>query len=218
LYVFTIVTKPGPEYRLAPEACCVALFARVPVPGKVKTRLIPVLGEEGACRLYSRLLERALAMLGNFSVCATCLWIDQAATGSFAAGYKGPVYVQQGHDLGARLEFAAARMLETFKGVIFIGTDCPALDAGYLTSALGLLQAGNDVVLGPARDGGYVLIGTRCCDPVLFRNIEWGTGKVLAQTLSAAEQAGLAVGMLPVLADVDRPEDLALPEIRDLLV
>jgi rSAM/selenodomain-associated transferase 1 len=156
-------------------------------------------------------------MLGNFRACATCLWLDQSATDSLAAGYKGSVYVQQGNDLGARLEFAAARLLETYDAVIFIGTDCPALDEGYLISALKLLQAGNDVVLGPATDGGYVLIGTRTCETTLFREIDWGTEKVLTQTLAAAEKEQLRVGMLPMLADVDRPEDLAMEEVRDLL-
>jgi rSAM/selenodomain-associated transferase 1 len=217
LYVTTTVTNPRPEGCLEPAECCVALFARVPVPGKVKTRLVPALGEEGACLLHSRLLERTLGMLAEFSACSTCLWLDQAASGGLVSGYGGPVYVQQGEELGARLAFASARMLESFKAVIIIGTDCPALDAGYLANALQLLQAGKDVVLGPATDGGYVLIGTRSFEPLLFRNIDWGTGSVLAQTLSAAMQTGLEVGMLPELADVDRPEDLELPEIRELL-
>jgi rSAM/selenodomain-associated transferase 1 len=211
------VTKSRPDPLLLPGNCCVALFAKVPVPGRVKTRLIPALGESGACTLHTRLLERTLQMLNGFVACDTCLWLDQAYEGGIPAGYAGPVYIQQGEDLGARLEFAAAKMLASCKAVIFIGTDCPAMDADYLLEALALLQGGMDLVVGPARDGGYVLLGTKVCVPSLFRNISWGTPDVLAQTLSAADKAGLNVGMLPELADIDRPEDLLLPEVQSML-
>jgi rSAM/selenodomain-associated transferase 1 len=192
--------------------CCIALFARLPVAGKVKTRLIPALGAAGACRLHTLLLENSLHLLNSLTTCDTCLWLDTPGDHPVLHEYGGAVHIQQGTDLGERLQHAAASLLVNYKSVIFIGTDCPALDARYLLQAEHILQNNAEVVIGPAIDGGYVLLGTRSCLPGLFSDIDWGTEKVLAQTLAAVRTAQQQVVLLPEMADIDRPEDLHMLE------
>jgi len=115
---------------------------------------------------------------------------------------------QQGADLGERLEnAAAAAFLDGAKRVVIIGTDCPGLDADHLHAALRALQQA-EVVLGPAADGGYYLIGLSQHHREFFEGIDWGTERVLQQTLAKARAARCRVHLLPQLADVDHPEDL----------
>ncbi len=115
---------------------------------------------------------------------------------------------QEGSDLGERMWRAAARALETAEGVVIVGSDCPACDAAYLETALKELRR-NEVVIGPAEDGGYVLIGLQRAERRLFEEISWGGADVLEKTLRRAERLGLGVKRLATRWDVDRPEDLA---------
>lgn len=189
------------------------LFTRYPEPGRTKTRLISRLGAEGAAALQRAMTEYVLRQ-----VAAAAGRLPLALEVHFDGGTKaqmqswlgtGTVYYPQGEgDLGARLEtafrqnFAAGR-----SGAIAIGSDCPALGSEHLAAAIAALQRA-DVVLGPATDGGYYLIGLSRPQPVLFDAIAWGTGEVLAQTLAAATAQGLTVALLTPLTDVDLPEDL----------
>ena len=198
------------DSTFVPANACLALFARLPVPGSVKTRLIPALGAEGACRLHVRLMGKALQLLQNYKTCNTCLWLDKSGEHEVLNNFSGTVYVQSGENLGARMLHAACRLFDANNSVFFIGTDCPDLDAAYLDNALAAMHAGADVVIGPARDGGYVMLGINTPCEALFRGIDWGTDKVLSQTLEAAAGANLRVSILPELADIDRPEDLHL--------
>lgn len=196
---------------------CLQLLARLPVAGKVKTRLIPVLGEQGACALHAQLLEDRLALL---QACRDELglavewWVDTDAPHPLLARSPGPVCLQHGADLGARMQHALTTALDSngFRQVLLIGSDCLALDQHYIAQALGKLEEGAEVVLGPALDGGYVLIGLATQDPQavasLFQDIDWGTDAVLEQTLCRIRDAGLSCSLLPPLPDVDRPEDL----------
>lgn len=190
-----------------PDAC-IALFARVPVAGQVKTRLIPALGEAGALHLHEHLLARILGVLQQQTLCAAELWLDTAGTHPLVAACGLPQHLQQGDDLGARMAHAAAATLQRYRRVLIIGTDTPTLDAPYLEQALQALDQGNDVVLGPAFDGGYVLIGLADTPRPVFDAIAWGTEQVLQQTLSAVAAAGLRCHVLEAQPDVDRPEDL----------
>ena len=180
----------------------VALIARYPVAGEAKTRLIPALGPDGAAALHRRLVERTVAvMLGAglpFEVRFT-----GAAAADFAEwlGADVPLAEQGDGDLGDRMGRVAAP-------AILVGADIPDLDADMLRSAAVALAAA-DVVIGPAEDGGYYLLGFREPVPFLFTDMDWGTGTVLAETLRRLAQRGLSVTLLPVLADLDRPEDLA---------
>lgn len=188
---------------------CIAVFARAPVPGLVKTRLIPALGADGACALHVRLLTGTLQTVLDQSLCHVELWVDQLPAHPAFEAFTGPVYVQQGADLGERLAAAARQILSRHRQVLFIGTDCPGLDERYLGQALAWLQT-CEVVAGPATDGGYVLLAMRHEYPGLFDGIDWGGSRVMQQTAARAAALMLSLRYLPALADIDRPEDLAL--------
>lgn len=188
--------------------CAVVVFARVPVPGAAKTRLIPKLGAWRAARLQARLTERALrtaARAGRAELCVT----PRRNSASFQDLRKRlgvPVQLQRGRDLGERMRNALQRALRGHRIAIVIGTDCPALSPRDLQRAARLLRGNCDVVFSPAQDGGYVLVGLKKPCPRLFEGVEWGTGSVLRDTL--ARSGGLKVRLLRTLWDVDRPDDL----------
>ncbi|WP_296217169.1 TIGR04282 family arsenosugar biosynthesis glycosyltransferase [Pseudomonas sp. UBA2684] len=185
------------------------LLARSPVPGRVKTRLIPALGAEGACDLQRLLLERALQLpAAGFS--QRFLWLDDGPDVSLQAladALDWTLVEQPAGDLGERMRRIAALGLAESDAVVLIGNDCPALDGEYLSGACAALH-GQPVVLGPAEDGGYVLLGLRRVDPLLFSAMPWGTDRVLAMTCERLQQLEWTHQLLPVLWDVDRPEDL----------
>lgn len=187
-----------------------ALFARRPRAGEVKTRLSPAVPPPIACDLHRAMIEDAIAVAAGAQADERLLyWAGEPA------GQEAPVHPnglrereQSGGHLGERLERAFGDLLAVAadRAVIF-GADCPALEPAALDQAFDVLEA-HDVVLGPARDGGYYLIGLRRRAPTLFREIEWGTSRVLDQTLAQAARAGLAAALLPALDDLDTPEDL----------
>lgn len=185
------------------------LLARSPVPGKVKTRLIPVLGEEGACDLQRLLLERALQLPAEgFS--QRFLWLDDSPDASLQAladELDWTLVEQPAGDLGERMRRIAVLGLADSDAVVLIGNDCPALDAEYLNRACAALHR-QSAVLGPAEDGGYVLLGLRRVDPLLFHGMPWGSDRVLAMTRERLQQLDWSHQLLPALWDVDRPEDL----------
>lgn len=191
--------------------CAVVVFARAPVPGTAKTRLVPRLGAWRAARLQLRLTERALrtataAALGEVVLCVTPRRNSPAFL-SLSEKYRIAIALQGAGDLGERMSRALERALRTHRNVIVIGTDCPALKPLDLRRAARLLRGNCDVVIAPAEDGGYVLIGLRKPCPRLFKGVEWGSDSVLRETL--ARSKGLKVKLVRTLWDVDRPEDLA---------
>ena len=179
-----------------------SVFARLPIPGKVKTRLIPALGEEGAARLYARMLAHTVDVAQQSG-----LDFELRVTGGEVAAFHDlfgqdiRVVEQCEGDLGARMAAVEPPCL-------IIGTDCPAMSVPLLQAAAGALED-RRVVLGPANDGGYYLIGFREEMPFLFDDMEWSTPRVFPETLArlAARQIGPAI--LPELADIDTAEDLA---------
>lgn len=191
----------------------ILIFAKAPEPGKVKTRLIPVLGEVAAADLQQKLLAHALGRLASTGLCAMELWcapderhpVFQALSRQHAV----PLYQQRGADLGERMHHAADAALGRADSVLLIGTDCPLMTTDYLRQALSQLAAGREVVLGPAEDGGYVLLGLRRAEPMLFSDMPWGTDRVLGLTLQRLQALELSVGKLDVLWDLDRPGDWA---------
>ncbi|MES2819783.1 MAG: TIGR04282 family arsenosugar biosynthesis glycosyltransferase [Pseudomonadota bacterium] len=185
------------------------LLARAPEPGRVKTRLIPALGEEGASNLQRVLVERALA-LPALAFSDRFLWLAEGpdeALEALAAAHGWTVVGQPAGDLGERMRCIVALGLAESEGVVLIGNDCPALDGDYLAAACDGLNR-HDAVLGPAEDGGYVLLGLRRVDGLLFEDMPWGTERVLELTRERLLQLGWSLGLLPVLWDVDRPQDL----------
>ncbi|NET23819.1 MAG: glycosyltransferase [Okeania sp. SIO1H5] len=201
----------------------VAVFARYPQLGKCKTRLARDIGPEKALHVYQSLLTYTLGLLqgGDFR---HSVWVTPDAhaknQGSWAPG-NGQRFPQGGGDLGQRLENCCRFFLidQKVKSLLIIGTDCVELEADHLERALARLEE-VDVVLGPANDGGYYLIGLRKMVPELFRNISWSTAQVLQQTISVLKTKNLSYFCLPELVDIDTFTDLTrfrdAPIFRDL--
>ena len=194
------------------------IFTRYPEPGKTKTRLIPALGEKGAADLQRRMTEHLFSKMSR---------LFPSRSRSIEIRYEGgnetrirswlgtdfTYHPQPPGNLGNRMRISFD---EAFRGgaekAIIIGTDIPGITAEIAKNAFQQLRR-HDLVLGPARDGGYYLIGVQKgswprANPILFENIAWGTGEVLSQTLAAAGKMGLSHMLLETLDDVDRPEDL----------
>jgi hypothetical protein len=203
-----------------PDAC-IMVFAKAPVAGAVKTRLIPALGAEGAAALHAMLTRHCIAMAVEARLCPVELWCSPDMNHPFFAqcskDYGATLREQQGNDLGARMAHAFDTVLQRSPCAVIIGTDCPALTVQDLRTALHTLRDGFDAVIGPAEDGGYVLLGLRKAVPLLFEDIAWGSGEVLALTRERLKRLQWRWSELAPRRDVDRPEDLEEPQIRRLL-
>ncbi len=188
------------------------IFAKAPVPGRVKTRLAGQLGTRGAANLYKKLLRRTLTIARVARLCPVELWCaPDGRHGFFTAcrrGYGVRLRRQCGGDLGRRMNQALNRTLAARQFAVLIGGDCVSLGAAELRTALSRLAAGRDAVFGPARDGGYLLVGLRQPRPALFRGIAWGTPAVLAATRRRLRRSGADWTELPLGWDVDTPADL----------
>ncbi len=193
------------------------IFTRYPEPGKTKTRLIPALGAEKAAALQRQMTEYTLSQVRELQKERLITAEVRFAGGdrTLMVGWLGSdlIYKPQGEgDLGTRMARSLSLACQdNVDSVVIIGTDCPGLNAQLMAKAFKQLHA-QDLVLGPALDGGYYLLGLRYFIPELFIGINWGTAEVLQQTVDIATQLNLSVAYLPQLADVDRPEDLPIWE------
>ena len=188
------------------------VFVKAPAPGQVKTRLCPPLTPGQAAALYLAFVQDTVATADKVSGARVEIAYD--ACGAAAdLGWLGPsapsrFFLQQGADLGRRLQHAFAK---TFAGgarkAVVIGSDIPDLEPAIVESAFGLLDV-KDAVLGPAEDGGYYLVGLKRPNPSLFAGIHWSTSTVFSETLARVEAGGLTLGLLARRADVDAAADL----------
>lgn len=191
----------------------IILFTRFPEPGQTKTRLIPALGPDGAAALQQRLTEeiatRITALCWRRGTTAEIRYTggDQARMQEWL-GPRFPFLDQGSGDLGQRMARAAAAAFASgMKQVLLLGADCPGISTTIMSEALDRLRD-TDLVIGPARDGGYYAIGMNRPCPGLFNDMPWGTDRLLAQTLDRAGGLRLSVHLLAPLQDIDRPEDL----------
>lgn len=188
----------------------ILVFSKPAIAGKCKTRLIPYLGERGAAKLQSNLLNKILTDLTDFSLCPFEVWQSEASpyfknlNHTFNNALK--LKLQCGDNLGARMSHAITAGLKKSKRVIIVGSDCIEYSKDYLMNAIRVLET-QDVVLGPAYDGGYVLIGMTKSYPALFNAVSWGTSLVLDETLQNIEQCQLQHTLLLPLNDIDTAED-----------
>lgn len=192
----------------------IIVFQKFPKPGKVKTRLAKSIGQEKAAKLYAFLLRHTHQQLKEIEA-------------SIFVFHQGPIaaheypkesyffYPQKGNDLGEKMAGAFHEVFKMgFDQVLVIGTDCYELKNEHLNQAFAALK-NNDVVIGPAQDGGYYLLGMSKFRPHLFQDVSWSTSTVLNATLKKAADAGLSTLLLDALNDVDRYEDLG--ELKDIL-
>ena len=189
----------------------VIIFARAPRPGAVKTRLIPLLGAEGAAALHTRLVRRTLETARAASFRRIELQgepdIDDPFFRFCAGRFAVALAAQAGGDLGARMLAAFASALATHPRTLLLGSDCPALAARHLRQADSALREGADAVFVPCEDGGYALIGLRRVDARLFDGVAWGGENVMAETRARLTALGWRWRELETLWDVDRPAD-----------
>lgn len=190
------------------------VFAKEPVPGQVKTRLAAAVGAERAAAVYRELtavtLAHAAEARGKGVVGRLELWCAPDARSPYfaelAAAHGATLYRQREGDLGARMAAAIADALTRAPAVLLVGTDCPAIDSGYLARARAALTR-HDAVIGPADDGGYVLIGATC--PLSFSEVRWSTAHAHGDTIACLERAGCRWASLPERWDVDDAAGLA---------
>jgi rSAM/selenodomain-associated transferase 1 len=189
------------------------IFTRYPEPGQTKTRLIGTLGKDGAAALQKELTEKTLQKIDQLVETSTFEPVIYFEGGELASMQswlgQNRQYKPQGEgDLGEKLKRAFdAAFSAGAQSVVTIGCDCPGLAKEHINRAFDALYF-NELVLGPAADGGYYLIGLKRPLAELFENIPWGTDKVFETTVSLAQQLGLSTEILEELHDVDRPEDL----------
>ncbi|MGO8878002.1 MAG: TIGR04282 family arsenosugar biosynthesis glycosyltransferase [Desulfomonilaceae bacterium] len=191
----------------------IIVFTRYPEPGRTKTRLIPLLGAKGAATLQGKLTEQVVSVVKRFS---------RSCNVSMEIRYNGGCVDLMSQWLGDDLLYRrqtgvglGAKMYQAFQDafeegcarVVVIGADILGISESILGGALDCL-AEHDLVLGPANDGGYYLLGLRAPQPELFREISWGSGEVLRETVELAREFGLSLGFVKALDDVDRPDDI----------
>ncbi|MEH6638786.1 MAG: TIGR04282 family arsenosugar biosynthesis glycosyltransferase [Porticoccaceae bacterium] len=223
-----------PKTFLYPEALIIQ-FAKAPVVGQVKTRMQPHLNAEQCADLHRRLVSHTFHKLLSEKVAPVELWVggedaegfftelvsgaksyvdvdvEADGTGADDSGEPGrspTIVAQSGKDLGERMYRAFEQALTRSRPVILVGSDCPFFSKDYFTTAIEFLHSGQDAVLGPAEDGGYVMMGLNRVSPALFHSIDWGSAQVLAQTRERLAEQGWQWREMPPLADIDEPKDL----------
>jgi hypothetical protein len=204
-----------------PAVLTIIVFARAPVPGRCKTRLIPAYGARGAVRIHRQLVRKTLATACALPRTKVELWCEPDTGHSFFRQLRRDFGValrrQPAGDLGRKMALALARTLTAgARKVLLIGTDCAALTPADLETAAAALQHG-DVVLQPAEDGGYVLIGARRTSPSMLQDVAWSSGRELRQTLSRLQRRQLHYRLLPTRWDVDHPREVRRAKREGLL-
>ena len=188
------------------------VFTRSPVPGQTKTRLISLLGAEGAAQLHISLIKHTLKMALQSQFCNVELWctptIDHPFLKECTYKFAVKLCVQSGEDLGQRMHHALQSALARYPFAVLVGSDCPLISTGILNKAYSVLQEGKDAVLGGSEDGGYYLLGARKYNPDLFSGIQWQSRNVIEQTRQRLDSFGWYWDELQKLWDVDVPDDL----------
>ncbi len=181
------------------------IFLRNPELGEVKTRLAQTAGDEKALEVYQKLMSHTMEVVNDWSG-RKVLYFTKAVLPSDKTSYKYSKKTQTAGDLGQKMKGAIETELKSYDKVCVIGSDCPELSKGILEEAFQALDI-MDVVVGPAKDGGYYLIGMKKVVPELFEDIEWGTSNVMNATLNQITRLGLSFHLLEELSDVDTEKD-----------
>ena len=189
----------------------ILVFCKAPIAGQVKTRLIPHVNAQQAADIHRQLSHRILSLLSDSQLCPIELWCAPDTQHLFffdcSGKYGVPLHKQSGHDLGKKMNDAISTALEKSSRVLLVGCDCPSLTIADFDDAIKALEQ-HDVVLAPAEDGGYVMIGMKKTYPQLFENIIWGKSDVLAITRQRIKQLNLNSVDIAKQWDVDEIVDL----------
>ena len=187
------------------------MLSKAPDPGQVKTRLIPLLGESGAAGLYEGLLRSTLEMAVNSDLCPVDLWCSPTMAHPFfqqcRQQYGVELNQQTEGDIGCRMSHALESASRSSRLLVLIGADCPALSTDDLEEAFDLLDRGTEVVLGPAEDGGYYLVGMSGLYPFVFGEVPWSTPTVLDLTKTRLKSQQVKWQCLTAHRDLDTPDD-----------
>lgn len=187
-------------------------MARAPVAGEAKTRLIPALGAQGAAALHAYLVERLLEELSRAAIAPITLCCSPSVDHPFfshcAERYGVALQPQRGRDLGERLHFALESSLLQHEVAVVVGCDIPLLGPAAVTQAVASVATGADAAVTPTEDGGYALLAVRQAAVELFQGVAWGGPEVMEQTRQRLRALGWQWHELPMLWDVDQPEDL----------
>lgn len=195
------------------------VFAKEPILGFVKTRMRSALSDQQALELHTLLTTDVCENLTRWCVCPSDIYYWQGAGQVSSAA---PVFLaalsrrlglnlrpQSDGDLGEKMSSAVANtFLEGVEGVVLLGADCPFITRATLIKLFEALRNGADAAIVPANDGGYVALALRSAEPYVFSGVDWGSEKVLAQTVARFKSLGWQYKCLPALSDIDRPEDL----------
>ena len=188
------------------EPSVIQIFSKKPVPGKVKTRLIPLLGQHKACRLQEIMLERLLNEVVKLGECAE-IWTNSLVLHPLMVNSGFPSRIQKGKDLGEKMLHAITNGLLRRKRVVLIGSDLPPLDSTYIYQANKALDS-YDVVFGPTEDGGFGLIATKIFYSGMFDGVKWSSSSVLNKIERNLSARSFSFFSLPYIWDVDSPNDL----------
>ena len=200
------------EHQFSSPAGKILVFAREPVAGHVKTRLARSIGDQAAVQFHQEIVTKTVDMAANSGLAELELHVSGNMEHPFfrflADQYSMRICLQEGNDLGEKMFYALKKALDHASYCILIGTDCPVMTADYLKQAFHILEKGMDAVIGPAEDGGYVLIGASRIDISWFNNIDWGSQHVLAQSRQRLTANNARYEELQQLWDVDHIDDL----------
>lgn len=183
------------------------VFCKNPILGAVKTRIADSVGAAEALHIYQALISRNEALLAEISMdIDTFIYYSDFIPELSLGGRKTFSMLQIGVDLGARMANGFVDLCNTYDRTLVIGVDCPYITAAHIDQAFEILSS-NEVVMGPAADGGYYLLGMRTFYPSLFEGINWGSEEVAAATRIRIRDLGISIGELEVLSDIDYIED-----------
>lgn len=197
-----------PTHQTDPVA--IAIFAKAPIEGFAKTRLIPRLGAKGAADLQRRLVERAVQVASAADVGPISLWCapdgQHETFVELERSHGITLRNQPAGDLGTRMCHAFTDMTPALP-TLLMGTDCAVITPHHLKQCATLLRGDTDAVFVPVEDGGYILVGLKKIEPSLFERMPWGSSTVMQETESRARAAGLTIAKLEPLWDIDRAND-----------
>lgn len=218
IYRFYIISTHKQKVMPEEPKKALLIFAKHPLPGMVKTRLVPPLSPEEAADLYRCMLGDVMEMVTNFSDLALYLFYEgMDGARDYFAGFAPGItsHPQRGNDLGERMAEAFRFVFAMGHGAaVIIGTDAPDLPPAFIKEAFGRLESGKSkAVFGPCEDGGYYLLGLVQHNRALFRDLPWSSSAVLQESLKRAKEEGIEVSLLPMWHDVDTVADLERPEL-----